>query len=132
MRVIPFIYYDDPSAAIEWLKEAFGFEEHAVHRGDDGTIVHAELRLGSGMIMPGAPQSMNMKSARELGATNQGNYVVIEDTDAHYERAKAAGAEIVEEPQDKDYGSRDYTARDPEGNVWTFGTYDPFAGEESD
>jgi len=57
---------------------------------------------------------------------------VIEDTDAHYERAKAAGAEIVEEPQDKDYGSRDYTARDPEGNVWTFGTYDPFAGEESD
>ena len=54
MHVIPFIYYEDSSAAIEWLKEAFRFEEHVVHRGDDGTIEHAELRLGSGMIMPGA------------------------------------------------------------------------------
>jgi uncharacterized glyoxalase superfamily protein PhnB len=127
MHVIPFIYYEDSSAAIEWLKQAFGFEEHVVHRGDDGTIEHAELRLGSGMIMPGAPQSYDMKSVRELGGSNQGNYVVIEDTDAHYERAKAAGAEILEEPHDKDYGSRDYTARDLEGNVWVFGTYDPFA-----
>jgi uncharacterized glyoxalase superfamily protein PhnB len=132
MHVIPFIYYDDPSAAIEWLKEAFGFEEQVVHRADDGTIVHAELRLGSGMIMPGAPRNYDMKSARELGAANQGNYVVVEDTDAHYRRARAAGAEIIEELHDTDYGSRDYSARDPEGNTWVFGTYDPFGSDESD
>ena len=126
MRVIPFIYYEDPAAAIEWLKEAFGFEEHVVHRADDGTIEHAELRLGTGMIMPGAPEGYGIKSARELGGGNQGNYVVIDDPDARYARAKAAGAEILEELHDKEYGSRDFTARDPEGNVWVFGTYDPF------
>jgi uncharacterized glyoxalase superfamily protein PhnB len=124
--VIPFIYYEDPRAALEWLQKAFGFEEQVVYTGEDGTIEHAQLRLGSGMIMPGAPSRYNMKSARELGATNQGNYVVVADPDAHYERAKAAGAEIVEELHDEDYGSRGYTARDPEGNVWVFGTYDPF------
>lgn len=127
MRVIPFIYYDDPSAALEWLKEAFGFEENVVYRADDGSIEHAELRLGSGMVMPGAPEGMGMRSSRDLGGSNQGNYVVVEDTDAHCERAKAAGAEILEEPHDKDHGSRDYSARDLEGNLWVFGTYDPFA-----
>lgn len=123
--VIPFIYYEDPAAALEWLKEAFGFEEHAVHRADDGTIAHAELRLGSGIVMPGAPANLGMKSAGQLGGTNQGNYVVVEDPDAHCERARAAGAEIVQEPTDREYGSREYTARDPEGNLWVFGTYDP-------
>jgi uncharacterized glyoxalase superfamily protein PhnB len=127
MHVIPFIYYEDPDAAIEWLKRAFGFEEHVVHRADDGSIQHAELRLGSGMVMPGAPEGLGMKGVKALGGSNQGNYVVIEDTDAHYERARAAGAEIVEEPHDREYGSRDYMARDLEGNVWAFGTYDPFA-----
>jgi uncharacterized glyoxalase superfamily protein PhnB len=123
--VIPFIYYEDPAAAIEWLKEAFGFSEHAVHRAEDGTIAHAELRLGTGIIMPGAPAELGMTSAKRLGGANQGNYVVVEDPDAHFERARAAGAEIVEQPTDRDYGSREYTARDPDGNVWTFGTYDP-------
>jgi uncharacterized glyoxalase superfamily protein PhnB len=123
--VIPFIYYEDPAAALEWLQEAFGFEEHSVHRTDDGTVAHAELRLGSGIVMPGAPAVLGMKSATQLGGTNQGNYVVVEDPDAHCERARARGAEIVEEPTDRDYGSREYTARDPDKNVWVFGTYDP-------
>jgi uncharacterized glyoxalase superfamily protein PhnB len=123
--VSPFIYYEDPAAALEWLREAFGFEEHAVHRADDGSIAHAELRLGSGIVMPGAPAGLGMKSPRQLGGTNQGNYVVVEDPDAHCERARAAGAEIVQEPTNRDYGSREYTARDPEGNLWGFVTYDP-------
>ena len=126
MAVIPFIYYDDPAAAIEFLKDAFGFDEHEVHRTDAGEIDHAELRLGDGMIMPGAPSAFGMSSAKQLGGSNQGNYVVISDPDDHCERARAAGAEIIEEPVDREYGSREYTARDFDGNVWVFGTYDPF------
>lgn len=79
------------------------------------------------MSQDGAPSGFGMKTAKQLGGLNQGNYVVVDDPDAHFERAKAAGAEIVEQPVDRDYGSREYTARDPDGNVWVFDTYDPFA-----
>ena len=124
-HVIPFIYYEDSSAAIEWLKERSGSRSTSSTGATTGrSSTRAAARLGDESW---GAQSYNMKSVRELGGSNQGNYVVIEDTDAHYERAKAAGAEILEEPHDKDYGSRDYTARDLEGNVWVFGTYDPFA-----
>ena len=119
--IIPTLRYKDAKAAIEFLERAFGFERHTVMEDGD-VITHAELRYGDGVVM--------------LGTGGQGDarfdtgrnviYVVVEDPDAHYEQAKAAGAEIVMELTDQDYGSRDYAAEDPEGNVWSFGTYNPF------
>jgi uncharacterized glyoxalase superfamily protein PhnB len=117
-NIYPFLRYVDAASALEWLKTAFGFGELAVHReGDDGPIHHAEISLGPGIVMFGQGDH-----------GDHGIYVAVDDADAHYERAKAAGAEIVRELEDTDYGSREYTARDPEGNVWSFGTYRPTAG----
>jgi uncharacterized glyoxalase superfamily protein PhnB len=117
-NIFPFMRFADADAALEWLSRAFGFEEHVVYRNDEGVIGHAEMSLGPGIVMfgPGDPAS-------------QGVYVAVEDADAHYERAKAAGAEIVREIEDTDYGSREYTARDLGGHVWSFGTYRPEVGK---
>jgi uncharacterized glyoxalase superfamily protein PhnB len=126
---IPGFHYRDPHAAIDWLERAFGFERHAVHE-QDGVVRHAEMRVGSnGMIMLGAPREnpYGLTTPREAGGLTSSVYVIVEDPDAHYERAVAAGAEIVQELTDQDYGSRDYSARDPEGYVWHFGTYRPAA-----
>jgi uncharacterized glyoxalase superfamily protein PhnB len=128
MNCIAFMNYDDASAALSWLERAFGFERYLVHEGPDGTIAHAEMRFGDGMIMLGSAgkNELGMKTPRELGAVNQGVYVIVDDgIDAHYESASAAGADVVRELHDTDYGSRDYVARDPEGNLWSFGTYRP-------
>jgi uncharacterized glyoxalase superfamily protein PhnB len=128
--VIPAIRYKDAPAAIEWLEKAFGFERHMVVDGEGGTIEHAELRVGSGMVMLGTAREddrFNTRTPGELGATTAGIYVIVEDPDAHFEQARAAGAEIVMELTDQNYGSRDYTARDPEGHLWHFGTYRPTA-----
>jgi uncharacterized glyoxalase superfamily protein PhnB len=113
-NIYPFMHFADADAALEWLSRAFGFEELVVYRNDEGAVNHAEMSLGPGIVMlgPGDPAS-------------QGVYVAVEDADAHYERAKAAGADITREIEDTDYGSREYTAKDPEGHVWSFGTYRP-------
>jgi uncharacterized glyoxalase superfamily protein PhnB len=127
--VIPTMSYSDAPAAIDWLERAFGFVRHTVYEGEGGRIEHAELRLGSGMVMLGSTNDrFDVKAPAELGATTAGIYAIVEDPDAHYERAKSAGAEIVAELTDQDYGSRDYSARDPEGHLWHFGTYRPTAG----
>jgi uncharacterized glyoxalase superfamily protein PhnB len=119
--IIPSLRYDDARAAIDWLVDAFGFQRRAVYE-HDGEIMHAELTYDDGMLMMGSARE-NDQHGRHTG---QGwNYVIVTDPDAHYERAKAAGAEIIRELEDQDYGSRDYSARDPEGNVWSFGTYRP-------
>jgi uncharacterized glyoxalase superfamily protein PhnB len=124
-NVFPALHYRDANAAIDWLKQAFGAEEKEVHRGDDGVVQHAELQLGTGLVMLGQVREGGfVENASANGATSI--YVVIEDPDAHCARAKAAGAEIHRELTDQDYGSRDYAARDLEGNLWSFGTYDPF------
>lgn len=129
--VIPAMQYRDAPAAIAFLCEAFGFEKGLVVEGEDGTIAHAQLTLGNGMIMVGSrkdtPYGRLMMAADVAGGATQSVYVVIADADAHYARAKAAGAEIVIELVTQDYGGRDYTCRDPEGHIWTFGTYDPWA-----
>jgi uncharacterized glyoxalase superfamily protein PhnB len=128
MNCIAFLTYDDAPAALEWLEKAFGFERSSVHEGPDGTIAHAELTYGDGMIMLGnaGDNGLGMKTPRELGAVTQGVYVIVDEgIDRHYERACSAGAEIVRALHDTDYGSRDYMARDPEGNLWSFGTYRP-------
>jgi uncharacterized glyoxalase superfamily protein PhnB len=119
--VFPTLRYADAPRAIDWLVEALGAERHAVHAGDDGTIRHAELRFGNGIVM--------LCSAPPEGDGTRGSiYVVVDDPDARFERARAAGAEVVREPQDTDYGSREFSIRDPEGNSWHFGTYQPFDG----
>ncbi len=128
MNAIPFLSYDDAAAALEWLTKAFGFERADVHEGENGKIAHAELRVGDGMVMLGsaAENDLGLKTPRELGAVNQGVYVIVDNgIDAHYERALGAGAEVVRALHDTDYGSRDYIVRDPEGNLWSFGTYRP-------
>jgi uncharacterized glyoxalase superfamily protein PhnB len=127
---IPFLRYADAPAAIRFLVAAFGFEEKLVVPGEDGAIAHAELTFGKGMVMLGSERrddDFGMRSPKELGGANQGVYIVVDDPDALYERANRAGAEIQMKPTDQDYGSRDFVARDPEGNIWSFGTYDPFA-----
>jgi uncharacterized glyoxalase superfamily protein PhnB len=123
----PFMSYKDAPAAIDWLCNAFGFEKKAVYANDDGTIAHAELNLGDGIVMLGTEKhsEMGLRSPDGLGFVTQGVYITLDEVDTHFQRAKAAGAEIIMEPTDQDYGSRDYTARDPEGHLWSFGTYKP-------
>ena len=130
--VIPAMRYHDAPAAIEWLCKAFGFDKHLVVPGENGTIAHAELTFGNGMIMLGSARDDEfgklVKPPRDLGGVGtQSPYIVVADADAHYRRAVAAGAQIVIDIKDEDYGGRGYTCRDPEGHVWNFGTFDPWA-----
>ena len=127
--MFPCLSYRDAPAAIEWLCAAFGFEKVVVYEGANGTVEHAELRLGNGMVMLGSPKGEAAGPNAEGGPNDwsQSIYVVLPEVDAHHARAKAAGARIVRELVDTDYGSRDYAARDPEGYLWSFGTYQPFA-----
>ena len=128
-RIIPALRYRNAKAAIDWLCKAFGFEKKMVVPGEGDSVAHAELVLGNGMIMLGDAETEygHLVAAPLKGqSVTQGNYVVVADVDGHYVRAKAAGAEIVLELKTQDYGGRDYTCRDLEGHVWTFGTYDPW------
>jgi uncharacterized glyoxalase superfamily protein PhnB len=100
--------------------------------GDDGTIVHAQLTFGNGMIMLGSEGESEFDTVQKPpsalgGAVSQSPYIIVEDADTHYARAVGAGAEIVMEIKDQDYGGRGYSCRDPEGHVWNFGSYDPWA-----
>ncbi len=128
-NIIPALRYRDPAAALDWLKKAFGFEEVAVHRGESGDVGHAELRLGTGMIMLGPSKEDGWLGGGDPDplASPISIYVVVADPKEHYERARAEGATIVRELEAMDYGSTEYSARDPEGHLWSFGTYDPYA-----
>ncbi|MFQ5555296.1 MAG: VOC family protein [Acidimicrobiia bacterium] len=119
--VIPAFHYEDAPAAIEFFVEAFGFEVNAVWEGSDGRVAHAQLTHGSGMMMLGSARDGDPFS--DTGKASV--YVIVDDADTHYERSVAAGARILLPLQDEDYGGRGYTATDPEGNLWTFGTYRP-------
>jgi uncharacterized glyoxalase superfamily protein PhnB len=129
-NIFPGLRYRDANAALEWLGRAFGFEEKAVYRGENGTIHHAELVLGGGIVMFGQHDDggwLGGEAPQPLASTVS-IYAVVADPDAHYARAKAEGARIVRELEDQPYGSREHSARDLEGNLWSFGTYDPHAG----
>jgi uncharacterized glyoxalase superfamily protein PhnB len=133
--IMPTLRYEDAPAAIEWLCHVLGFERHAVYPGVDGTIAHAELTLRGGMIMLGSQRGdaygRGFKSPRELGGVEtRSTYVVVEDVDAIYARAQAAGATIVRPINNTDYGSREFGVKDPEGHTWSVGTYDPWAEHE--
>jgi uncharacterized glyoxalase superfamily protein PhnB len=128
--IVPALQYRDAPAAIDWLCTAFGFTRRMVVPDEDGGIAHAELTFGNGMIMLGSRRENEfgrlLTEPRQAGAVTQAVYVIVDDADAHYARAKAAGAEILVELRTQDYGGRDYTCRDPERHVWAFGTYDPW------
>ena len=129
-NIFPGLRYKDAPAAIDWLVRAFGFEQQMVVPGPDDTIAHAQLTLGPGVIMLGSARDdeLRLASPKDLGATTAAVYVYVSDVDAHYAQAKAAGAEVVRELADTDYGSREYSVRDPEGHLWSFGTYLPGEG----
>lgn len=129
--VIPCLRYRDAPAAIQWLSRVFGFEEQLVVPNEDGTIAHAQLSFGNGMIMLGSASDTEfgrlMKMPDEIGgAETQTAYVVVSDADLVYRQAKAAGAEIILDIKDEDYGGRGFSCRDLEGHIWNFGTYDPW------
>ncbi|MGD0520383.1 MAG: VOC family protein [Terracidiphilus sp.] len=129
--VIPGHRYRNAPAAIDWLCQVFGFERHAVYEGENGTIAHAELTLGGGMIMLGSGKDdefgRGFKSPGELGGTETRSvYLVVPDADAAHARAVAAGATIIRPLQNTPYGSREFAVKDPEGHSWSAGTYDPW------
>jgi uncharacterized glyoxalase superfamily protein PhnB len=130
--IMPALRYRDAQAAIDWLCNVLGFARHAVYPGPDNTIGHAELTLNGGMIMLGSHKDdeygKGFKSPGDLGnIETRSAYVVVKDADAVYARAQAAGAPVIRPIQNTDYGSREFTVKDPEGHSWSVGTYDPWA-----
>ncbi|HEV2377120.1 MAG TPA: VOC family protein [Streptosporangiaceae bacterium] len=122
--VIPSLRYTDARKAIQWLVDAFGFTASLVVDGEGDTVAHAQLTYGSGMVMLGSvSDGSDGRLATEQGPA--GIYVVVDDIEAHYATAREAGAEIIQELREEGYGGQGYTARDPEKNVWSFGTYQP-------
>lgn len=132
-RISSSVFYEDAARAIEWLSRAFGFEVRLKVEGEGGRIEHSELVFGDGLIMVGSvggkadrPVPLPCRSPRSLGGANtQSLCVFVDDVDAHCERARAAGAKIVEGPATHDYGEdywadRNYRAEDPEGHQWWF------------
>jgi uncharacterized glyoxalase superfamily protein PhnB len=115
--ITPYLLYADVAAALDFLHRAFGFEEVLRHAGDGGDVDHAEMRLGEGVIYLGGPGA-SYRNPAQLGAATVLVCVSVDDVDAAYERAKAAGAEITQEPADQPYGERRFSARDPEGHSW--------------
>ena len=129
--IIPTLRYNDAMAAIDWLCEAFGFTRHLVVPDEKGRIAHAELVLGNGMIMLGSARDDSFGRLQQpLGSidatVSQSPYVIVADVDAHYQQAVTCGALIIMPPADQDYGGRLYSCRDLEGNLWSFGSNDPW------
>ena len=122
--IYPALRYDDGQAAVDFLKEAFGFEEVSMMKNDDGSIGHAELALDGAVVMVSDKKAGDARFP--AGPTTI--YFALNDPDSHHDQAVAAGADIVLQLVDQDYGSREYAAKDPGGNVWTFGTYRPSLG----
>jgi uncharacterized glyoxalase superfamily protein PhnB len=136
--VIPGLRYRNAPAMIEWLCTAFGFEKQAVYTkpGDDSIVMHAQLTFGNGMIMIGSvenetPSSKSIKQPDEIGgAETQAPYLIVADCDAVYAKAKAAGAKMIMDLEEKDYGGKGFGCLDPEGHSWSFGSYDPWEPEK--
>lgn len=134
-EIIPNLRYADAPRALEFLCTAFGFERRAVYPDDKNPriIQHAQLTWHDRMVMISTAMDSEhtragrIKTVSEAGGTTVVLYLIVQDVVAHAERAWAAGAEIFDGPNDKDYGGRGYSARDPEGNIWSFGSYDPWA-----
>ena len=116
--VFPCITFRDAHASIDWLERALGAERVAIHEDDQGRVMHAEVRVGASVLMCGDERAGSKATQPGVSVV----YVVVTDADAAYERAREAGADVTE-PVDQDYGSRDITVTDPDGNRWSLGTY---------
>jgi uncharacterized glyoxalase superfamily protein PhnB len=120
-RVVPYLFYKNGRAAIDFIAKAFGFEVRFALPGPGDRVMHAELGYGDAVVYLGTPDGQ--KPARALPQRNATVLVYVDDVDAHCARARAAGAKIVREPADQFYGDRTYAARDPEGQEWYFHTH---------
>ena len=134
VTTIPAIRYVDANKAIDWLKQALGFTEKAVYRDASGAVQHAELLLGNGMVMIGTFGLINETAhwfvqPSAAGGLTASVYLIVPDCEPVYASAKAAGAEILQELQAKDYGGKAFIVRDPEGQIWSVGEYNPWASE---
>ena len=128
--IFPILRYNDVRVAIQSLCAMFGFIELFTVPESGPSVRHAQLKLGMNVVMRGSVRpDEGMASPQALGVATQALYVYVEDLDAHYERARLAGAQIVSPPKDTDFGSREYHVRDVEGHFWTFGTFLPTAGQ---
>ena len=131
--LIPSLCYCDAPTAIAWLEQAFGFTAHLVVPGEDGKILHAQLKSADGASMIMVYSTRNDEASRLqrppniLGGCNQCLYMVMEDVNAHHLHAVSAGTNILMPPTAQDYGGSCYTCSDLEGHIWTFGSYDPWA-----
>jgi uncharacterized glyoxalase superfamily protein PhnB len=135
--LIPSLRYKDAPAAIGWLEQAFGFERHAVYDGPDGTVAHAELRFGNGMVMLGSSgnkrplQHLCVTPAEIGGRVTSPLYLIVKDWERAYARALAAKAEVIMEIETMEYGGKAFTVRDPEGYLWSVGEYSPWVEKET-
>ena len=131
-RLYPTLRCKDAEAMMRWLKDVVGFTERVVYRGDDGVVHHAELAYGSSILMLGQSRDDEYgKLVGDLGGRRTDSlYLAVTDPDAVHAMCRAAGARIETELHDTDYGSRDFACRDPEGNLWSFGTYWPKVTEK--
>ena len=135
--VIPGLRYRNAKTMIDWLCEVFGFEKQAVHAGPGDTVMHAQLTFGNGMIMVGSvnnetPATELLKQPDEIrGAETQSPYLIVSDIDAIYARAKGAGAKMLMDLKEKEYGGKSFTCADPEGHIWHVGTYDPWESQQA-
>ncbi len=121
MKIYPVLRFNDATAAHDWLQAAFGLEPNALHEGEGGGVEHAEMRWGDSVLMFGSVR----EGVKGIAAGAGQLYLSCADPDALFARATAAGAEVTMGLTDQDYGSREFAVRDPEGNVWSFGTYEP-------
>lgn len=139
-NIFPGLRYRNAPAMVEWLQDAFGFVPHAVYPDGEGGIAHAELRIGAGLIMLGSVRDdgVGFGAPRRPGGdenvaprTTVQLYVALppDEVEAHFRQAREAGAEIVQELAETDFGTEQYIARDPEGHQWVFGSYQPLAGD---
>ena len=129
--IIPTLRYHDARAAIDFLCRAFGFSVHLKAEGEGDLINHAQLVDGDTMIMLGSVRDDEFgqlqNNARDLGGCSQSPYLVVDDLTSHHERAVAAGAQVVMPLRNEEHGGSFYACLDPEGNLWSFGDYDPWA-----
>ena len=120
MTITPYLLYEDVTGALKFLSEAFGFRKHGrVMLGPDGRINHAAMKFGDDLIMMGCPGS-KYRNPKRLGQATQCLHINVPNVDRHFQRARKAGAIIIEEPKDTFYGERRYGAEDPEGHQWYF------------
>lgn len=130
--LIPATRYRDPEAALSFLRDVLGLEESAVFRDDDGRILHAQMRCGTGLMMFGPERASAfdryMVAPAEIGGRETTTiYAVVEDVAARHDRAVAGGAEVVMPLEPQPHGGQSFSVADPEGHIWTFGDYDPMA-----